>query len=218
VPAVVDHECFGVPRREDVEVVWAALDEDRLGEDLGRPRVRCDDGREHEIVRRRLAGAWIDEMMARLPVDLPTTPEGCRRRDRALAHADARDRRVAARVQDIDRPGAAVHPHVAAEIDAHAVGARRDELARDDVGREAFADAAGVESRARAQAHCVAVDLDAVGARRERAASCSRRRAQFLDRTVVTSAYQRAEDRRIETTACRVIRGEGMLDELARLG
>src|SRR5262249_52138129 len=111
----------------------------------------------------------------------------------------------------------AQEPQVAADVDAETVDAV-GELAGDDVGREPLADPAGVEADPGGHPHQARhrIDLDQGGTE---ASVVARRgiRNDLRVGPVVAGANDRAEDRRIETSARETDAVERSLDECDRL-
>ena len=104
----------GVPRSAPVHV-YRAGEERGLGEDLGPPALRRDDGHAGDAVRGRSPGTRIDEVMARSPVGTDPCPLGSpARRDRAGLEQEISDLalpgRVGRRSRRPRRPPSGVSP------------------------------------------------------------------------------------------------------------
>ena len=108
-------------------------------------------------LRRRASGPRIDEVVQRRAVAAATRDAaGCSSRSRPRASASMPGRAGVERVVDRDHPAVRFgrvteRAEVAAEVDEHAARAGVDELARDEVGGVALADAAEVERDAGGQ-------------------------------------------------------------------
>src|SRR5207244_9149414 len=87
---------------------------------------------------------------------------------------------------------------VAAEVDAGAGRPGGEKPGHDEVGGQAFADAAGVEADAGREADPVAVDADPGGAAGERAGRLPAGRAAVVEAAVVAGPDDRPEDGGVE--------------------
>ena len=164
-------------------------------------------------------------MVARFAADGPAPAKCGRGRNRAVADAEPRvNGFVEIGVEDVDRPGAAFgcrpgDAHVAAQAEAHAGDAGIEQLARDEIGREPLADAAGIETGLFGEPHAIAVDLDARRARAEVTRLGRTCRVECLERSVVSGVQDGAEHCRVEQAVGESVgieRAVHELDGLAR--
>ena len=112
-----------------------------------------------------------------------------------------------------------LHAHVTADVDARAVGARREQLAGHEVGGEALADATRVEAGVRRELHRRGVDVepDAAAVASQHADAQAGPDDHGLERTVVAGPDEVAEHGGVEAPARPLPPVDGPAHELDRL-
>ena len=195
---VIDQDRLGAGIGDEAGGPGRSPPPSRLGQDFGLPTSCRQHAGRHRPAGRRLAGGRVDQVVQTLVADAPATPQHGGGGDGTVVEVDGGDRMTGGGGVEVDAPGVAAgrHPRgsqVSTQVHEGPGGALVADAGRHQVGRQALADAAGIEPHPGGDQHRVAgaVDQQPMGSlaeRRVRAAVAGRRGGDEVEGTVIAGA------------------------------